>query len=126
MSLACPSHTQLALCVTRLETGKTEAEVLRTRGSVEEGRLHVVVREREAQLVRLVKELYELATAERVPGVVAHDARARVFRRCAVVYEQLGEAAFAATAEGEGEEERAGGLPTVAELATQIAEGLEP
>ena len=43
---------------------------------------------------RLVRELYELATAERVPGVVAHDARSRVFRRCAIVYEQLGEDAF--------------------------------
>ena len=85
---------QLALCVTKLEAGATEAKLLRTRGSVEEGRVRHVLEQRERQLVRLVKELYELATAEKIPGVIAHDARSRVFRRCATVYEQLGEAAF--------------------------------
>jgi hypothetical protein len=85
---------QLALCMTHLESGKTQAELLRTKGTVAENRLRSTLELREDQLVRLVRELYELATAERVPGVVAHDARSRVFRRCAIVYEQLGEDAF--------------------------------
>ena len=34
------------------------------------------------------------ASAERVPGVIAHEARSRVFRRCATVYELLGEEPF--------------------------------
>jgi actin-like ATPase involved in cell morphogenesis len=85
---------QLALCVTHLEAGKTESDVLRTHGSVEESRMRSTLDERETQLIAIVRELYELATAERVPGVVAHDARSRVFRRCAIVYEQLGEARF--------------------------------
>ena len=49
---------------------------------LEAQRLGTLVAEREAQLVALVRELYGLAAAERVPGVVAHEARARVFRRC--------------------------------------------
>jgi hypothetical protein len=61
---------------------------------LEAQRLGTLVAEREAQLVALVRELYGLAAAERVPGVVAHEARARVFRRCATVYEALGEGAF--------------------------------
>ena len=85
---------QLALAVTHLEAGKTESGLLRTRGSIEERRLRTLLESRETQLVDLVRELYELATAERAPGVVAHDARSRVFRTCALVYEQLGEDAF--------------------------------
>ena len=50
--------------------------------------------ERDAHLVGLVRELYDLAAAERVPGVIAHDTRSKVFRRCAVIYEALGEDAF--------------------------------
>ena len=85
---------QLALCVSHLEQGKTESDTLRTIGSAEERRLRSTLDDHDAQLVHLVKELYELATAERVPGVVAHEARSRVFRRCALVYEMLGEGAF--------------------------------
>ena len=85
---------QLALCVHHLETGKNESDELKSRGSVEESRLRNVLTEHDNQLVHLVRELYELANAERVPGVVAHDARSRVFRRCALVYELLGEDAF--------------------------------
>ena len=96
---------QLALCVTHLEAGKTETDVLKTRGSVEENRLRHVLAEREEELVKLVRGLYELATAERVPGIVAHEARSRVFRRCAIVYEQLGEAAFRSEVGGEGADE---------------------
>ena len=48
-------------------------------------RLRTQLAEREEHLVLLVRELFQLATAERVPGVVAHDARSRVFRRSALV-----------------------------------------
>ena len=107
---------QLALCVTHLEAGKTESDVLRTKGTVEEGRLRQTLDQREAQLVRLVRELYELATAERVPGVVAHDARSRVFRRCAIVYEQIGEDAFRQAEEEEELSRRAASSSGAEEL----------
>ena len=74
---------QLALLVTHLEASRTESDALRTRGSVEEQQLRAQLEEHSMHLVHLVRELYELATAERVPGAVAHDARSRVFRRCA-------------------------------------------
>ena len=90
---------QLALMVTHLEASQVEATGLKARGSVEEDRLRIVVRQREEQLVALVRELYDLAAIERAPGVVAHDARSRVFRRCANVYEALGEDAFRVKAE---------------------------
>ena len=58
-------------------------------------RLRGVLAEREAALVSLVRDLYELASVEKVPGVVAHDARSSVFSRCAAIYDALGQAAFA-------------------------------
>ena len=85
---------QLALMMTHLEASQVEANALKTRSSVEEERLRGVVKQREQQLVALVRELYDLAAIERAPGVVAHDARSRVFRRCAGLYEALGEDAF--------------------------------
>ena len=85
---------QLALVVTHLEAGQVDANALRAKGSAEEERLRGLLEERELQLVALVRELYDLAAIERAPGVVAHDARSRVFRRCASVYEALGEEAF--------------------------------
>lgn len=85
---------QLALMLTQFEAAKVDAELRSSSGTLEASRLRGVLAEREAQLVALVRELYALAAAERVPGVVAHEARSTVFRRCAVVYEALGEVAF--------------------------------
>jgi hypothetical protein len=61
---------------------QVEADLKGSYTGLEAQRLGTLVAEREAQLVALVRELYGLAAAERVPGVVAHEARARVFRRC--------------------------------------------
>ena len=85
---------QLALSLTHIEAGHAHADVLQSKGSVEEAKLRGTLADYEEQLVQLVASLYELAQTERVPGVVAHDARSRVFRRCAVVYELIGEARF--------------------------------
>jgi len=85
---------QLALLLKQAETARVEADLQGTHTSVEASRLRGMLNEREAQLVAIVRDLYDLAAAERVPGAVAHDARSRVYRRCASVYEALGEAAF--------------------------------
>ena len=84
---------QLAVLVTRLEGSRAEAEALRASG--EDARVRAHIAGLEAHLVDLVREIYSLAATEKTPGVVAHDARSRVFRRCATVHELLGPAAFA-------------------------------
>ena len=67
----------------KMDAAQVEADLKGSYTALEAQRLSTLVAEREAQLVALVRELYGLAAAERVPGVVAHEARARVFRRCA-------------------------------------------
>ena len=85
---------QLALCVTHIEGGRTEMDMPRTHRMDEVANLRNVLAEREQHTVLLIRDLYELASAERAPGVVAHNIRSRIFLRCASIYEQLGEKAF--------------------------------
>ena len=102
---------QLALMLTHVEADQMEVSSLRSQGGAEEARLRGELREREGHLVALVRELYDLASAEKVPGVVAHETRSRVFRRCAAVYELLGEEAFGQEEEAPHDDAAAAGGP---------------
>ena len=58
---------------------------------------------RERQLIELVRELHQLASAEQAAGKVSHASRSKLFSHCAAVFESLGPKAFAAeelTSEG--------------------------
>ena len=90
---------QLAVLVAHLDAAKAEAARAGAQGSGELATLRAALAKRQAELVALVRELYQLAAAEKDSGAVCFSSRSRLFSQSAAIYQSLGAEAFAEEAE---------------------------
>ena len=93
---------QLAVMLQHVDASKGEATEARRRGSGDVAQLRAALAKRQAELVSLVRELYQLAAAEKDATTISFVSRSRLFSQSAAIYKSLGPELFADDAENAG------------------------
>ena len=89
---------QLAVLVSHFEVAEAEHGVgvsqMRHGGMATTRETRSLLELRENQLVSLIKQLYLLASKEKISGAVSHDSRSRLYSQCAAIFESVGADAY--------------------------------